>query len=146
MLPQGPGGHQGHMRGPGALLASLRVLPASREVTPGQEATRLRPQSPELAPPLTLLRGGWCSWLGFFFKTTFTKTSLWPSFSRVERGGQLSLFRCLCSRRPPWTLGNSTVSRGCPAPPPSRLFQESRVEPTQSHTPSEPISFVFILI
>lgn len=32
-----------------------------------------------------------------FFKTIFIKTSLWPSFSRVECGGQLSLFRCLRS-------------------------------------------------
>lgn len=55
------------MRGLGAHLASLRVLPASREATPGQEATSFRPQSPELAPLLTLLRGGWCSWLGFLF-------------------------------------------------------------------------------
>lgn len=94
--PMAPEATKGHTRGPGACLASLRVLPASREVTPGQEAICLRPQSPELAPPLALLRGGWCSWLGFF-KTIFTKTSLWPSFSRVERGGQLSLFRCLCS-------------------------------------------------
>lgn len=54
------------MQGPGAHLASLRVLPASRELSLGQEATRLRPQSPELASPLALLGGGWCSWLGSF--------------------------------------------------------------------------------
>lgn len=67
------------------------------------------------------------------FLNHFYKNQPWPSFSRVECRDQPSLFRCLRSWRPPWTPGNSTVSRGCLAPPPSRLFPEPWAEPTQSH-------------
>lgn len=136
---------KGHVRDPGAHLASLRVLPASREVIPGQEDTRLRPQSPELVPPLAVIRGRQCSWLGFF-KPFLQKPACGPASAGCRVQAQLSLCHCLCSWCPPWTLGNSTVSRGCPAPPPSPLVQESWVEPTQSQRPpSEPISFLLIL-
>jgi hypothetical protein len=43
----------------------------------------------------------------FFFLTIFIKPSLWPSFSRVESGGQLSLFRCLRSQHHPGPLGTA---------------------------------------
>ena len=135
MLPRGPGGHQGSHEGPrsppgfpqgAACLQGGDARPGGH--MPQTSKPRAGASSHPAQGRVVLMAGV------FFFKTTFTKTSLWPSFSRVERGGQLSLFRCLCSRRPPWTLGNSTVSRGSPAPSPSRLFQESWVEPTQSHT------------
>lgn len=67
------------------------------------------------------------------FLNHFYKNQPVAQLQQGRAQGQPSLFRCLCSWRPPRTLGNSTVSRGYLAPPPSRLFWESWVEPTQSY-------------
>mgnify|MGYP006996418529 CR=1 FL=1 len=107
MLPRGPGGHQGSHEGP----RSPPGFPQGAACLQGGDA-RPGGHTPQTSKP----RAGASSHpaqgrvvlvAGVFFKTTFTKTSLWPSFSRVERGGQLSLFRCLCSRRHPGPSGTA---------------------------------------
>ncbi|CAM9730415.1 unnamed protein product [Rangifer tarandus platyrhynchus] len=135
------------MRGPGALLASLRVLPASREVTPGQEATCLRPQSPELAPPLTLLRGGWCSWLGFFFLNHFYKNQPVAQLQQGRAWGPAQPLPLPLFPTPTLDPREQHCEQGLSSPTPKPSFPGI---PGGAHTithrpPSEPISFVFIL-
>lgn len=135
MLPRGPGGHQGSHEGPGSppgFPQGAACLQGGDARPGGHMPQTSKPRAGASSHPaqgrVVLMAGV------FFLKNHFYKNQPVAQLQQGRAWGPAQPLPLPLFPTPTLDPRDSTVSRGSPAPPPSRLFQESRVEPTQSHT------------